>query len=189
MRRIVIIGSAGRRNDAGKMNAQRFNWIVSDIKETLLEEGLIVSEPQDWSICLVSGGAAFVDHAAVVIAKDKQCQLHLCLPAPWNAEKNEFFDTGEVDWRSNPGGTSNYYHRQFSKRVQRQSLHDLAEMIPKSKVDVEMGFHARNSQIAQEADLLLAYTFSDNADLPGSSGTLNTWNQSAAKKKIHKSIF
>lgn len=190
MRRVVIIGSAGRLSDAAKVNAQRFNWIVADIKETLIEEKLVAEDSKDWStICLVSGGAAFVDHAAVVIAKEKQCSLHLCLPAPWNAEKNEFFDTGVADWRENPGGTSNHYHRQFSKRVGCQSLHDLAEMVPKSKIDVEMGFHARNSQIAGEADLLLAYTFSDNADLPGSSGTLHTWNKSVAKKKVHKSIF
>jgi len=184
MTTVVIIGSAGRQADADKVSAQRFDWVISDIEATLQQREIPFS-----AVRLISGGAAFVDHAAVVLAKKHGCKLELCLPAQWDAERGRFCDTGVRDWRSNPGGTSNYYHDCFSKKVGRDSLADLADSIPSAIVRVEKGgFHARNSLVAGPADLLLAYTFSDDPAVPGSRGTLDTWNKSRAQVKIHKAI-
>lgn len=183
--RVVIIGSAGRLADATKVNKECFEWVVEEAAREIEKAGYLWSELE-----LCSGGAAFVDHAAVVLAQQKDCELRICLPSLWDSNKKQFADTGKRNWRENPGGTSNYYHREFSKKVGRDSLLELHEAVQKAKISIEDGFHARNSVVAEKADLLLAFTFGDkDASSPSSSGTLGTWKKSKASVKIHKSIF
>jgi hypothetical protein len=41
---------------------------------------------------------------------------------------------------------------------------------------------ARNKKVAINSELLIAFTFG-RGDIPGSSGTLNTWNQCKGQKR------
>ncbi len=187
---IGIIGSAGRQGDAEKVTPERFEWILKSIEKELINEGFIGKDQSQWNgIEFISGGAAFVDHAAVVLSLAKGVPLKLCLPAPWDERKKQFHDKGIRNWKENPGVTSNFYHREFSKRVNRDSLNELNLAIPNSTVMVDEGFHARNTLIAGPVDLLLAFTFSKDPNVPGSSGTLSTWKKSKAIKKIHRAII
>ncbi len=187
---VAIIGSAGRQHDAEKVTPERFEWILKSREEELINAGLIEKNQPQWTgIELISGGAAFVDHAAVVLSLDRKVPLTLCLPAPWDEKNKQFLDKGIRNWKENPGGTSNFYHREFSKQVNRDSLNELSLAIPNSTVMVEEGFHARNTLIAGPVELLLAFTFSKDPNVPGSSGTLSTWKKSKAIKKIHRSII
>lgn len=185
---IVIIGSAGRLADAKYVCSDNYQWIIKDVELKLREHYPYSQDAFPENLCLMSGGAAFVDHVAVALKlKYPQIQLHLCLPAEWDSEKNEFKDTGVRDFRVNPGGTSNYYHRNFSQSTGIASLLELAQVMPSSILETEFGFSSRNSLLAGKVDLLLAYTFS-NTDRPSSTGTLSTWTKSKAMKKIHTSI-
>jgi hypothetical protein len=125
--KIALIGSAGRKTDAKYVNADRFNWMINNFKETLVEHKVLNDKNNiDWNhIHLISGGAAFADHVAVVLAIETGCELTLCLPSEWDPVNNQFKDTGIKDWIKNPGGTSNYYHKEFSKKIGRNSFADL----------------------------------------------------------------
>ena len=189
--KIAVIGSAGRKGDAKYVNADRFNWILNDFKETLVEYGIIENKNDtNWHhIHLISGSAAFVDHIAVTLAIETGCQLTLGMPCEWDSKLNQFKDSGIRDWIKNPGGTSNYYHNEFSKKTGKNSLQELAQIIPTANVIVKKGFHQRNSLIADPNDFLIAYTFNPQNNQPSSSGTLDTWSKSIAKTKICKSII
>jgi hypothetical protein len=189
--KIAIIGSAGRKGDAKYVTADSFNWMINDVRKTLVEQKIIADiNDNNWNhIHLISGGAAFADHVAVVLALETGCKLTLCMPCDWDFHKKQFKDIGIKDWKKNPGGTSNYYHNEFSKKTGRKSLEELNSVIPTANISTEKGFHQRNSLIAGENDLLITYTFNPINGLPSSSGTLDTWNKSVATLKISRAIL
>lgn len=188
---VVIIGSAGRLGDAKQVCPENFEWMFKHIEEQLSEKLFLNlgASAQPVPLHIMSGGAAYVDHLAVRLKlKYSWIQLHLCLPAEWDSDRKQFVDSGVKDFRINPGGTSNYYHRQFSSKIGCNSLEELDSVIPSAIVQIETGFSARNTLLTGPVDLLLAYTFSSNPAKPGSNGTLSTWTKSKARHKIHTCI-
>jgi|688.fasta_scaffold1071164_1 hypothetical protein len=184
--KVSIIGSAGRKEDA--------NFITKELYEKLLEkvEYVILTEWKlDYkNITLVSGGAAFCDHLAVSLFNkypDTFKGLIEYIPCKIVFEKNMYEDTGVYDWRSNPGNTTNYYHKNFSKRVGFDSLKQLCELSSNNKVvfdTEEKGFHSRNTQVAK-SDYMIAITRGETD--PASGGTKDTWDK-CKNTKLHISF-
>lgn len=141
-------------------------------------------EPPGSRITLVSGGAAGADHLAVLLASELGYPLELHLPCPWDPEKKAYRDSGERNWRTNPGGTSNHYHRLFSKAcfqgVENRSLEHIDQALksPSVRAIVGSGFFERNSEVAK-ADRILAFTFGPG-ETPADGGTLDTWKKARA---------
>jgi hypothetical protein len=165
-----IIGTAGRKDDAAKLSKKHFEAMCV-VAEGLLEQ----FKENNYPIThLVSGGAAWADHVAVRLFLDhKAPHLRLFLPAVW--EGGSYHDTGASDWKINPGGTANHYHRQFQINTNINSLTEIqiaqsegAELIPVAK-----GFYARNALVAK-SDFLLACTFGDKELVKPKSGTEDT---------------
>src|SRR4051812_33419067 len=147
-----IIGSAGRKEDGDKFN--RENYIeASRIILSLIQEHPKVDT-------LVSGGSAFIDHLAIrYFNRGLFKNLILHAPAEWDYKKTKFNDSGKFDWRTNPGGTINYYHQKFSQKVGINSLEDIKKAIYSGfecKFIVTPGLMERNTKVAEDADYLVA---------------------------------
>lgn len=182
---IGVIGSAGRQADASLLSAAAFRWMLDDFEQAVRQELQL-----DWAqVSLASGGAAFADHVAVVKALEHQVPLRLYLPCAWDSAATAFADTGVRDWRSNPGGTSNHYHRQFASKCGVPSLAQLgnALALPQTTVEVEKGFFERNSGLAVSVDVLVAYGFGEGVE-PSTGGTLRTWRACTAPHKRKRTI-
>jgi len=97
--KIAVIGTAGRNEDGQKLSKEKFFEMVA-----------LVSKLKDAKeATLVSGGAAWADHIAVVVFLLGNCKsLSLHLPCAWDVLREQYADTGEFDWRTNPGGTANH---------------------------------------------------------------------------------
>lgn len=126
---VSIIGTSGRYAGPGgkHVDKQIFGAMCAEAKRIIEKEwGL------GWDrVLLVSGGAAVADHVAVSLFSDDPTAraLLLYLPASWDHVKSTVHDTGRVDWRTNPGGTANYYHRLFSQRSGIESLKGMPDSI------------------------------------------------------------
>ncbi len=168
--KIAIIGTAGRNEDGNKLDKDKFYQMV-----TLVGKIRGVSEAT-----LVSGGAAWADHVAVVAFLLGTCKnLELHLPCAWDIKREQYFDTGKRDWRTNPGGTSNYYHRQFSKKLGMSdgwSLGQIHEALEEdANMEVGAGFFERNTEVAK-ADALVAMTFGNEGRV-ADGGTRDTFEK------------
>lgn len=143
---------------------------------------------------LVSGGAAFADHVAVRLFLDKVVpELRLHMPAPFIREFS-----GHPD-----AAIANRYHQAFSGAVGCDSLGEIASAVTAGArlVPGPFGFLDRNTSIARDCDVLLAFTrgtldrcwspeevgFSDAACAGiGSRGTADTWRKAwTAQAKRH----
>lgn len=149
---VAIIGTAGRNEDGEKLDGEKFEQMVR-----------AAGTAQVSNATLVSGGAAWADHVAVVLFLLRGCNhLILHFPAPWDYEKVQFSDTGVNDWRTNPGGTANHYHEKFSNKVYGNPTQTFKQIAAAIKLGAEVivgySFHGRNTKIA-EADNLIAMTF------------------------------
>jgi hypothetical protein len=127
---------------------------------------------------LISGGAALSDHIAVRLFLDGDAsKLVLNLPAEWTGhgfrETSSKFDTGR---------TSNWYHSVFSKAVGIDSLRDIQLAIEKGATvkTGAGGFKERNTDVANESDSVLAFTFGNGAQLKD-GGTKDTWDKFGLK--------
>lgn len=196
-RRVAIIGSSGRGRESSNFRPGMFERMVEraqEIIETKLKVDNDTSKSKNksnQSICLVSGGAAWADHVAVVLfLSGKVDRLYLCLPCVFDGRKTRFVDTGNSNWVTNPGGRANQLHREFSRVSGVDSLGDIAKALktPGCTCSVSRGFLQRNSVIASTADSMIAFTWSrDGALLEG--GTKDTWNKFGSKRpKIHVSL-
>lgn len=176
--RIAIIGPA-RGDD---LTVDIWNQMLSRLQDLL--KPYVDSKA---SVILVSGGAAFSDHSAVMMAKKYQLPLELHLPCSWDKKKRQHLDTGEWNWRKNPGSLANKLHKDFSKVVGISSLGELDDVIRSElcTTHVYSGFHERNISIGK-ADILIAFC---RGDVPISGGTLHTWSNSSSKKKIAINIL
>lgn len=139
----------------------------------MLGHAQAIVNAQTSPITLVSGGAAVADHLAVLLyLNDPKLQLTLHLPAPFDLQKQQFVETPGNMYA--PGNIANYYHRKATKSCGVKSLEQIAQAINKgAKVIVTPGFKERNTKVAQESDVLVAFTFGDGAVLKD-GGTLDT---------------
>lgn len=180
--RVSIIGTSGRSADprSPELTLELYYKMFSRAQQLL-------STLPEKQIQLVSGGAAWADHLAVsLFLTGRYGGLKLYCPAPF--ENGAFKDTGVVDWIRNPGGTLNYYHRSFSKRVQGDTLGQIGEAITKGAIidSSSSGFHQRNSEVAK-SEIVLAFTW--GKDEPKSGGTGDTWRKvPSTSYKLHVSL-
>lgn len=192
---ISIVGSAGRKEDAGLWTREVYNRCFRLLHEELLKD-IPVEERK-----LVSGGAAWADHLAVSLFLGGHAHsLQIEMPAGWCGHDGDFLgqkgpipgyaDTGIVDWKKNPGGTANYYHKQFSTKMGGDSLAGIQKAIDQGATYEDMhwlfggsSFHNRNKKVAM-CELLIAFTWGQG-DVPKDGGTKHTWDYSNADKKIH----
>lgn len=193
---VSIIGTAGRKDDAVRINRPLYDAMVTDA-ETRIRQNC-ADEP----VRAVSGGAAVADHVAVsLFLKGAVKELTLHLPAKF--ENGRFVETpgkGNFD----PARTANYYHRQFKEKTGIDGLAEIATAMktPGCTVEVTPGFKERNTLVAREGRLLVAYTFGDGAKTETlrqgeegyasssaaglkDGGTADTWQKSGATIKVH----
>ena len=153
-----IIGTAGRGDDAAKLDAAHWRMMVCISQTVATVTG---------ATRLVSGGAAFGDHCAVeLFNRGFVPELTLHLPAPFlrTPERYAYKDT-------DAGRVSNRYHVAFTEArkaggVSGISLVEIARALenPRCTVTEENGpgfapFFVRNAKVANDADVLLAFTF------------------------------
>jgi len=167
---IAVIGTAGRDKQF-PMDISHWEFICRAVR--------FYVRPGDH---LVSGGAAWADHAAVwAFNEGLSASLTLHLPAPFEAS----FSGGN----GTSGGAANHYHRQFSQAIRRDTLADIQEAIlggaqftyqPESNGYAAM--YARNRLVAEQCTHVLAFTFGKGAE-PADGGTKATWDMAGPKKK------
>lgn len=189
MKTIGIIGSAGRRDDRPRMNRHVYNKMVGITRKHIIDFDIRRG---------VSGGAAWADHVAVdLFLQGDLPELHLYLPA-------HFHNSRFIGGYGTPGSITNYYHDLMNTKLARSSLREIQRAIDKGATyTVIPGFKQRNQGIAEDAELLLAFTFGKHSGFynprePGwntallaglkPGGTSHTWNHSHAQLKIHQSL-
>ena len=177
MIKLALIGTAGRKTDGGKLNRNLYQKILEDVKHRLE----IIREP----IHLLSGGAAYMDHLAVLAYLrnfPNVKSFEIFFPCKWD----EGFEENKT------GGISKYYHEKFSLKMggtKTTSIEQIQKAIDKGATYTEgKGFHARNIPVGN-ADYILAYSFGDSLYEPKDGGTNHTWKQSKAEIKIHVPII
>lgn len=192
--KLAVIGTAGRQDDATRINRALYDAAYADVVASAARWGAIHG---------VSGGAAFADHLIVRAFLDGVVsELTLYLPAHF--KNGQFVPNPKI--RFNPGQTCNTYHRQFSSSCGVDSLAEIAKAIELgAKAQVIEGFHRRNSEVAADCQWMIAYTFGsgDPADfLPSDEGfrdareaglkdggTAHTWGECwKADKKRHVNL-
>lgn len=181
---IAIIGTAGRDEDGKRLQGEHFGamWLAVN---RLIKTELAKGEPYG----LVSGGAAWADHIAVYdFILGNADSLDLELPCQITSE-GKFVDTGIRDFRTNPGGTSNYYHELFSKKIGFSSFNQLRIAIeaPECVITAGGGFFDRNSKVAEKADHTIALTFGKGAELKdgGTMDTMKKFQKKGTGKSFH----
>lgn len=163
--KIGIIGTAGRKEDAEKLNLQKFQQMKAAVLSIIAPH---TSKP----ITFVSGGAAVADHIAVqLFLALPNTKLRLHLPAEYDVAQHKYVE--EPGKMFAPGNIANYYHKQFWKRCQQASQDELCRAISRgAQVTATPGFKQRNTRVASEADLMIALTFGEKAMLKD-GGTLD----------------
>jgi hypothetical protein len=166
MLRIAIIGSAGRGDDAEKLQPFMFSNMVAEAERAAVK----IANGRQW--CAVSGGAAWADHAAVALFRGGIAHaLRLELPA--QLTPHGFLET---TGQGSPAWLSNKLHRAFSDRVGIDSISELndAAWRASSSVGWHDGFAVRNRAVAGIADHCIAMTFGQGAQLKrgGTSQTM-----------------
>jgi len=142
---------------------------------------------------LVSGGAAWSDHIVVTLFNKYEFKSGtLYLPCKFIQLSNgryQYEDTGEHNWRVNPGKVSNYYHSKFKQATGIDSLNEIGQLSNNSnfKLDTSsFGFHNRNTDVAK-SQYMIAFSMASGLE-PNDGGTLDTWKKSTSIKKIHIAI-
>jgi hypothetical protein len=165
--KLAVIGTAGRGDDAPRINRALYVKMAVALKQVLVQVGPISR--------LVSGGAAVADHLAVgFFLRDLVPALSLHLPASYSRAAREYVEP----YPKSAGSISNYWHREFSRKCGGNSLNSIYEALSKPGCShkIYMGFDLRNAGIAEEADAAVAFTFGADAALkPG--GTWGTMEQ------------
>lgn len=183
---VSIIGTSGRTSDpqSGELTLTIFDRMITRARD-------IISQyyPDPSKVMLVSGAAAWADHVAVrLYLTGAYAGLKLFVPAKWSDRK--FADTGVVDWRANPGGTLNYYHRAFSAKIGTDTLSEIGTAVERGAIiNAQSGsFHQRNGEVAKAGSLVIAFTWSESGK-PESGGTADTWKKIPdGVNKIHVSL-
>ncbi len=170
---VSIIGTSGRTVPTGfKLSKALFEKMV-----TATEQLIQRLHPNDLAnVHLVSGGAALSDHVAVALYLTGRYQgLTLYLPCAFDLKTCAYLNTGESDWRVNPGKVANYYFNWFNQIMGRNMQEDIKLAVTKgAQLDIGVGFHSRNAQVAQSREVI-ALTWGDTE--PTDGGTLDTWKK------------
>jgi|2_EtaG_2_1085320.scaffolds.fasta_scaffold01185_9 hypothetical protein len=179
MIKIAIIGTAGRKTDGVKLNRTIYQAIIEDVRHRLE----IVREP----IHLVSGGAAYMDHLAVLayLRKFPNVEsLELFFPCKW---QDEMFQRNGTQ-RKSTASVSNNYHEKFSLKMKGEkdtSLKQIQRALDNgARYHERKGFYDRNLDVGY-VDYILAYTFGKSLYQPKDGGTFHTWSKLKALTKIH----
>lgn len=191
---LAVIGTAGRGTDAARLSTELYDAMYARTLEAM----------GSWGVrSLVSGGAAWADHLAVRAFLDGEVdRLRLFLPARFEQGRYGGPSPNDV------ARTTNRYHDAFSKTVGIDTLSQIAQAIDRgAEVSVHPGFKTRNSEVADAASHMLAFTFGagrdpspvDDADEGFGSafeaglkdgGTADTWNKGwRATAKLHVDLF
>lgn len=194
---IGIIGSAGRGEDGAKWTPEVYRNYFKHLDKVLLADVPIADRQ------LVSGGAAFSDHLAVsLFLAGKATELYLHFPCQFHVDNEDnwfwsrklsvpgFADDGNRDFKANPGGTLNYYHRLFSEKMQANTMAGIAKAIQKGatmSVHYPMraggsALHERNLAIGRGLDRLYAFTWGEDTARPKDGGTSHCWDHSSGRK-------
>lgn len=178
-RALAIIGTAGR-DRTKPMTKELWQAMVQDVRQRVRQEDK-----------LVSGGAAWADHLAVVAFLEGWVrELQLFLPAPFDAKATKPKFQGPF---KSSASAANFYHQLFLQATGIDGCAQIAQAIVRgAKVQFQPagpgfgGMYARNQQVASTATAALAYTW--GADAPEDGGTLNTWKQMQAVPREHVSL-
>lgn len=170
---LAIIGTAGRREDGPKMNRQLF--------DRMLGYAAAMVDSCDCN-AMISGGAAWADHLAVklfLMGRAKKLVLHLparfettsAMYIPWTTD---FKDSGRI---------ANHYHQQMSQKYG-DSLLEISQAVSHADCEhtVSRNFHDRNKLVAEQADLILAFTWGEG-QVPKDGGTRHTWDIAKCAKR------
>lgn len=136
MKTLAIIGTAGRKRDADRLN--RLSWATMQRAANAVIKLESVTQ-------LVSGGAAWADHVAVALCRHESIsRTTLFMPG----------DQSAID-------ISRYYHGRFSKTLGISSLQDIydAEYDGHIATVCNGSFFERNLKVAKSADVFIAMTF------------------------------
>lgn len=179
--KLAIIGTAGRGDDGVKLSSDPSYWrtmkaVGQIVTSTLKPHGLTG---------LVSGGAAYADHVAIALFLDGWVDhLTLHFPTAWKDKRYQ-----STFLANDPGNVANHYHQLFSRANALDSLGEIDRVIALgATVHVNAGgFKARNSDVANEADALLAFTFGNGAEVKD-GGTADTVRKYLARRS-NGSVF
>jgi len=162
-----IIGTAGRQGRHALMSASTFEQMIEQAEAHIADIKR-----------LVSGGSAWADHTAVVLALDHNIPLTLHLPCKW--------DEGEFDNGTYCGRTLNHLHKLMKERTGQDPLQELDDALkkPGTIVTVASGpgyepFFTRNKLVARDSNVLVAFGLQNK---PMTGGTRHTWNLCAGEK-------
>lgn len=148
---LAIIGTAGNAKDFPNLNL--------DLYDQMYEQTLGVID--EWKIThAVSGGAAYADHLAVrAFLENKVERLTLFSPAYW--KNSQFVPNYKIP--SNPGSVANKRHFNFSQMIEKDTLKDIELAVQKGATfKVFEGFKLRNTEVAEIATHMIAFTFGQN---------------------------
>lgn len=178
---LAIIGTAGRGEDGPKLASNAEGYV-----DRMLAAARKVADLTKANH-LVSGGAAWADHIAVLLFLSDPTRFTLQIEAPAEFVTSpsgglEYVDTGERGKKAfiaNPGGTCNYYHHSFADALGATRQHwspflDFALVAghPRATIRVTHGFDPRNALVA-ESKHALAMTFGQGATVKD-GGTART---------------
>lgn len=164
--KLAIIGTAGRGDDAHLLTEAHWRMMLC------VGQAVAATLDADW---LVSGGSSWADQVAVQLFLDGHVKhLNLCLPAPLIP----WIDGCHFDKSYEAGRRLNELHDAFSDVVDYNTIERIVSAQKAGAVvNVNLGgFKARNTDVANLASSLLAFTFSDNG-LPADGGTADTWRK------------
>lgn len=190
---IGIIGTAGRGNLVIEPDHYRRMY---DCARRMVRQ--IAADAAQARVTLVSGGAAYADHLAVLLflnEPDLVASLHLHLPVP--------FRDSRYDASRKEGGTANYYLERMKAAWAADGRPDfdpfahIAHAIGHGAIVRTYAnakgnaFFARNRAIAAQAQWLIAFTPSTGDQPLADSGTRHTWDASRLPptRKIHVPII
>lgn len=183
MIRVAFIGTAGRRVILTKAHAR---FMIDEAEKII---AAILEKYRRSDVTLVSGGAAWADHTAVLMAHKTGLPLKLFLPTAWDHEKRAYQYGGMFS----PGGISNHYHRLYSRAVfgtDSGSLRHIDKLILDGGAQalVGEGFRDRNTLVA-ESEYVRAFTLAPG-DTPADGGTKDTWNKALRNNRncLHISL-
>lgn len=129
MKKIAIIGTAGRGEDASRLTAATYLRMIDAAKHVIKLTG---------AEAFISGGAAWADHVAF------DCGLPGIVYLPADAH----------DLR-----TAEYYHSKFSEKIETPTWSEVLRPPPNIAVVKMGTFKSRNLSVAREADTFIAMTF------------------------------
>ena len=184
MTKVGIIGTAGRKEDGPKMSRELYFRMVNRAKKEI-NNHFFAGVFNPTKLFLLSGGAAWSDHVAVsLFLMGFSENLSLYFPCKWSTWNHCFSYPEKV------ASIANYYHKEFSEKMnprdtnKHTTLSGIQRAIDKgAKYHEYSGFHERNFLVGQ-CKLLIAMTWGEG-ETPKDGGTLHTWNNSNAEKKIH----